>query len=232
MKSQPTISTTVAVILTVTGANAHANLITTGGFESPVAPAGLSSVRPDGWTGFGSFVGGLVHGSGVAQGSFQYPNPFDGDQFVDIGVGEVVTSFVVATAGDYILKWHDNSLITGWNGSYGVEIRDGTQAAVASAGYSYSYLTPSPPWRELTLELSGLAAGNYTLKFGPGTTHTYLDGVSVEPRDVVAAPDGGNTAFLLGFSFAAIIVLTRNGKRGMSSPRSSPGWTDPVEVWE
>lgn len=207
MKRNTTLPIVAAGFLLITSGGVRANLIPDGSFESPVTAPGLSSVRPAGWTGYGSFVGGLVHGPGVMQGSFQYPDPFDGDQFVDIGVGEIVTSFTVATPGDYILKWYDNSLITGGNGSYGVEIRDGTLATVISTAYSYSYLTPSPPWRELTLDLPALAAGSYTLKFGPGTTHTYLDNVSLEARQAVAAPDGGSTASLLGLALGAVIGL-------------------------
>ena len=35
---------------------------------------------------------------------------------------------------------------------------------VISTAYSYSYLTPSPPWRDLTLDLPALAAGSYQQK--------------------------------------------------------------------
>ena len=209
LPSSPRLFLTAGCLLS----SVNANLITNGSFESPVAAPGLSSVRPSGWSGFGSFVGGLVHGPGVVQGgAFYYPDPLDGDQFVDIGVGEVVAQFTVATPGDYLLKWHDNSLITGWNGSYGVEIKDSALATVVFAAYSYAYLTQSPPWRELTLDLAGLAAGTYSLKFGPGTTHTYLDDVSVEAKFAIPTPDGGNVGCLLGTAFFGIAALAKRSR--------------------
>ncbi|MGE3309772.1 MAG: hypothetical protein AB7O66_07365, partial [Limisphaerales bacterium] len=177
---------------------------------------GLSSVRPSGWSGYGSFVNGLVHGPGVVQGGFQYPNPHDGDQFVDIGTGEMTAPFTVATPGDYTLSWYDNSLITGWLGSYGVTIQDSTANTVASASYSYYYLAQSPPWRELILDLPDLAAGSYTLTFGPGTTHTYIDGLSLVANQAAALPDGANTAALIGLAVLAGTALSMRGK-GMSA---------------
>lgn len=213
MKRKASLGIVVAGLLTISGGGLHAALIINGSFESPVVPAGLSSGRPDGWSGTGSFGNGLVHGPGVVQGSWQYPDPFEGDQFVDIGTGSLVAPFTVTTAGDYVLKWYDNSLITGWNGGYGVEIRDSALATVVSTAYSYSYLTQSPPWRELTLELPALDVGSYTLSFGPGTTYTFLDNVSLAPMAVVPEPDGRSLAALFGLAFSAVGGLKWIGKR-------------------
>lgn len=216
-----------AAVLTTGSANIYANLITNGSSESPVVAPGLSSVRPDGWSGYGSFVGGLVHGSGVSQGSFLYPNPYQGDQFVDIGTGELTAPFTVTTPGDYSLKWFDNSLITGWNGSYAVEITDSSLAVVLSKAYSYSYLVQSPPWRELSLDLPALPAGNYTVKFGPGTTHTYIDDVSVNLKQLtVATPDSGSTAFLLGIALLGLLPLVKSV--GPKHPHANRHFADKI----
>lgn len=190
-----------------------ANLITNGSFESPVGAPGLNSTRPTGWLGFGSFVNGLVHGPGVVQSSaFFYPDPFDGDQFVDIGTGSLIASFTVITPGEYLLEWHDNSLIKGWNGGYNVDIKDSSSATILSTAYSYSYLTQSPPWRALSLVLPHLAADTYTLTFGPGTTYTFLDGVSVNLQPGTPTPDSGSTAPLLATALLGAIALSRGNR--------------------
>lgn len=199
--------------LLIVPAKLSANLISNGSFESPAGVPGLNSTRPTGWSGFGSFVNGLVHGPGVVLGSaFHYPDPFDGDQFVDIGTGSLTAAFTVTTPGEYLLTWRDNSLTTGWNGSYGVEIKDSSSATVLFTAYSYSYVTPSPPWRALALVLPHLAAATYTLTFGPGTTYTFLDGVSVDLRPETPTPDSGSTAPLLATALLGAMALSR-GKR-------------------
>jgi hypothetical protein len=193
----------------------HANLISNGSFESPAEATGLSSVRPAGWTGFAGFGNGLVNGPALAAGGPTiYPAALDGSQYVDIGAGELVTQFTVADPGDYRLSWFDNSLITGANGSYSLEIKDASSAKIVSTAYSYSYLTPSPPWRELSLDISNLAIGTYTLAFGPGTSFTFLDNVSLDSKTVsTAAPDSGSTGILLLSACLGMSTLVRTGKR-------------------
>ncbi len=192
-------------------AKLSANLITNGSFESPAGTPGLNSTRPTGWSGFGSFVNGLVHGPGVVQSSaFFYPDPFDGDQFVDIGTGSLIASFTVITPGEYLLEWHDNSLIKGWNGGYNVDIKNSSSATILSTAYSYSYLTQSPPWRALSLVLPYLAADTYTLTFGPGSTFTFLDALSLELQPGVPVSDGGTTAPLLATALLGAAALSRD----------------------
>lgn len=189
--------------LLLTPAEAEANLLSNGSFESPVGSVGLNSGRPTGWTGFGGFANGLINLS-VAN----YPSPQDGDQFVNIGTGSLVQPFTVAIPGDYLLKWFDNSLTTGWNGSYGVEVRDSSSSIVDFMAYSYSY-SGSSPWRELSLNLPGLTAGSYTLTFGPGTSLTFMDNVSLDQIIAPPVPESGSIGAVIICTLIGLGQLTR-----------------------
>ena len=86
-----------------------------------------------------------------------------------------------------MLTWFDNSLTTGWNGSYGLLAKDSSLATVSSTVYSYSYLGPAA-WKKRSLELSDLVAGTYTVSYSPGTSYTFLDNVSLDATPVPEPP--------------------------------------------
>ena len=197
------IATCLLAPLTVS--TASANLISNGSFESPVGPVtpGVNSVRPTGWSGYSSFPSGIINGTLA-----NFPAPQNGNQFVNIASGDLVQAFNVVTPGDYLLTWFDNSLTSGWNGSYGVLVQDSSLATVSSTAYSYAYLG-SAPWQTRSLDLPDLTAGTYTLTYGPGTSFTFLDNVVLDLKTTTSVPDAGSTAGLLGFAFVGMGLLAR-----------------------
>jgi hypothetical protein len=183
------------------------SLISNGSFESPVGPVspGLNSARPTGWSGFGSFSSGVINGTLA-----NFPAPQDGNQFVNIGNGELVQAFTVVTPGDYSLTWFDNTLTSGNNGSYGVRVSDGFLTTSFTA-YSYNY--SGAPWHARSLDLNNLTAGTYTLTYTPGTSFTFLDNVVLDLKTTTSVPETGSTAGLLGLAFLGITLLA-GSRRG------------------
>ena len=56
------------------------------------------------WLTYLGSLNGLINGPGVTDGmGAGYPAPQDGNQFVDIGKGELSQTFTVITTGDYSL---------------------------------------------------------------------------------------------------------------------------------
>jgi hypothetical protein len=178
------------------------SIISNGSFESPVGSPGLNSGRPTDWSGFGSFVNGVINGN-IAN----FPAPQDGNQFVNIGAGELVHAFTVVTPGDYSLTWFDNTLTSGNNGSYGLRVQDSSLTTVSFTAYSYNY--SGTDWHARSLNLLGLSAGTYTLTYGPGTSFTLLDNVALDLKTTTSVPDAGSTAGLLSLAVIGMALLDR-----------------------
>ncbi|MCC7374538.1 MAG: hypothetical protein IT581_07765 [Verrucomicrobiales bacterium] len=183
--------------------SASANLISNGSFEAPVGAnhPGINNGYPTGWSGFGSMQ--VINGQPTAS----YPKAFDGDQYVTTANGYLTQGFTVSDADDFILRWYENTLTTGWNGSYGVRLRDASSATVTFQAFSYS-TTGASPWRQREIDLA-LTPGQYTLEFEPGTSFTFLDLVTLDAVPSNAVPDSGGPLGLLGMALGGLHWLVR-----------------------
>lgn len=182
-------------------------IISNGSFELPVASPGVHSGYPTSWSGYGNMS--IINGT-VANN----PTPQDGNQFVNIDSGSLVQRFTIATPGDYLLTWFDNTYTSGNNGSYSVLLEDSSLTRVSFTAYSYNY--SGAAWHARSLDLNNLMAGTYTLTYGPGTSATFLDNVVLDMKTTTSVPDSGNTAGLLGLAFVGMALAAARRRAALS----------------
>jgi hypothetical protein len=176
--------------LTIVGSN----LLTNGGFESPVLTANTIDVsEPFGWTtafnfvangspysGYGPFAGypppvGPLDGTlGILQG----PTAQEGQQYLGLlnnldpyntPGGAAAQSFSIVASGEYLISWFDNDLITedpSNDASYSLAILDSSNIVVISSSFNAQNLHTVHPieWGRRSM-LVDLEPGSYTLKF-------------------------------------------------------------------
>lgn len=191
---------------------ANANLLSNGSFESPDLGAGAhySVAAPTSWTGtaplgyaiFNTIGGGLSSILPVAQ---------DGNQYLSTGSRTVTQGFIIGTAGDFLLTWYDNSTVQLGNNneSYGVRVIDSASSDVANQVFTITRPADGV-WFQRSINLTGLAAGNYSLIIGAATSATYFDNVVL---DAVAVPEP--STYLAGALLALVC-----GVLGVRSLRS------------
>lgn len=192
----------------------HAQIVVNGGFEA------TTFGFPDGWSGnpFVVFVGDI-------DGPGGWPAPQEGNQFVDIGYGELSPdvpaftlwqSVTITTPGDYRLDWHHNTHDDTGPGSgfanYRAALLDAADAPVAQGLFDpgnfgvwgYALLTAT------------LEAGVYTVKFSSGPASgrdTLLDNVSL-----TLVPEPGAWAALGGLGCLGWAAWRRREPAGRIRP--------------
>lgn len=191
MKTLPPLSfkTPVGLVLAIgfltacVVSTSNANLILNGSFERPALSPGthFSLAAPSSWTGTGNNYG--IHNFSAPNGT--YPAAQDGNQYWDDSSGAHLTQgFTIATAGNYLLTWFDGTFVTGNSGSYLVKVLDNSLAVVSSQAIGYNY--NNGDWHQRSMNLTGLATGNYFLQMGFAGGGTFLDNVVL---DSVAVPE-------------------------------------------
>lgn len=182
---------TAASVLT-----ANANSILNGGFESPVEPAGTTSVLPTDWMKIGPVTPLIFHGTVSG-----WPSPEEGSQFVDIGNAGVNAAisqtFMVGTAGVYDLTWLDNAVIGGGS-AYDVDLQDSSSTVVATSSFTFS---GASSWNARSLSVT-LGLGSYTLEFTPTApaSDALLDNASLELASTSSVPDSSSSVLLLSMA--------------------------------
>ncbi len=183
----------VVVLVTVGSATAFADLIYNGSFEIPDMPEpGMNGGTPAGWSG------GLYVFRKPWYPSY-WPDPEDGEQYVDIGDSEVYSftqAVTVTIPGDYLLSWYDNA----YPGSeYFYYVSIGDRRNLYSSPSAFSWIL-----RALDLELG---TGVYTLKFEAAAfsgSDTLIDNVSLT---LVSAVPESDTLGLLTLSLTCLALL-------------------------
>jgi hypothetical protein len=220
----------VGLALCLAAGTAHADLLTNGGFESPVVTPGdeyqpitiNSTVTTDGWTW--SNLTGVIKGS-VTGGGFNgpdLPTGYVGAQYaylqsntnIDPDTSSLSQTFTLAAASDVTITWLSAgrpNLDIGFDGNTTYDVTVGSLSFTGTTTTGSDFVTES---------LNGvLDAGTYTLTFlndSPAGDHTmYLDDVVVSASDV---PEPASLP-VLAFGVSALMWL-RCGPRGRPDRRA------------
>ncbi len=178
---------TLAIVLSAwfdASAPAHASILQNGSFESPtVSPGFTFGAIPSGW---GGTPGGLFN-----TGLSGWPNPEDGQQYLDLGnwAGHFTLSqtFTIGAAGAYQVSWYDSTaIVPPANSPYEVSV-DGVSGNFDATHFSLDWALKSLP--------VNLTVGIHTLTFAAqgvfGGYDTLLDNVNIalvpEPAPTFAA---------------------------------------------
>lgn len=197
-----------------------AAVIANGSFESPVvASNSFQSTTPDAWSTSGATF--VVNGDG---GDAIFPLPQMGDQYFDLGnFGTSLSqTFSIATDGDYLLSWYDNTAQTSVTTSpYTIAIEDSMANVVASQALD-AYHAGLNDWQRRTLSLS-LPAGVYTLTFSAAGTRggldTLVDNVSLDATTTAVPEPSTCTVLLIGM--AGILLRRRRSAKAATELRTS-----------
>jgi hypothetical protein len=210
--------------------SAQADLLTNGGFESPVVTPGgeyqpitiNTTVTTAGWTW--TNLSGVINGS-VSGGGFNGPDlpaGYVGAQYaylqsntnIDPNTSSLSQTFTLTAASDVTITW-----LAAGRPNLGIGFDGNTTYDVTAGSLSFSGTTTTAS--DFVAEsLSGvLAAGTYTLTFlnnAPTGDHTmYLDNVVVSASDV---PEPASLS-VLAFGVAAL-VRSRRGVGSRSDGRA------------
>ena len=187
---------------------ARANLILNGSFESPDLGPGnhFNVAAPTSWTGAGNNY--TIHNFSLPNAT--YPAAQDGNQYLATDSAHVTQGFTIGTAGDYLLTWFDGTIVTGNTGSYHVNVLDSSLVVVSSQTIIYNYFNGS--WHQRSLNLTGLAVGNYSLEIGTAASGTFFDNVVLDAVGVVPEPTTmlAGALLLLPFGASTLRVLRKH----------------------
>jgi hypothetical protein len=188
------------------------NLLLNGGFESPEVPTNTyQSDIPSNW---GSGGGPIYLFNGSPSSS--WPQPEEGEQYVDIGNesidGPLFQTFTVTNQGLYLLRWYDN---TGQNGlttsPYSAMVFSPTHTIIMSNNYDAFHASGS--WMARTNAIV-LLSGTYTLQFQAEGVYngldTLLDNVSLMRDNVMITMQPQSQVGYYGGS-ATFSVVATNG---------------------
>ena len=188
-KFKTTMKQTLAIalgVLTLAGAQAHANLVQNPGFET----GDFTDWTKGSPASFG--YGSLVHSADPHSGTFS--------AFLEAAPGTASLSQVIpVTAGDVYDVSFWLATVSGDGSSFGAYFGGAQLLSGADSGAGYN-----------EYNYTGLAAGTGVLSFSFARGDAFeLDDISVMDVTPVGVPDAASTAGLLGLGLAGLLALRR-----------------------